>query len=102
MPNPLFSNPMIPNTAMHLSAPKFDMGGPFSKPDHKFDLGPVPKYEMEMQKYDMGCVPKFEPKFEAKYEPNLSMQSVQQNSPLSLTNGGAHEHPAWCRPTWAL
>lgn len=92
MPSPLYSNPMNPTT-MHMSMPKFDMGGHFPKPDHKYDMGSVPKFEMEMQKYDMGCVPKFEPKFEPKYEPNLSMQSVQQNPALRLSIGG-QQHQA--------
>ena len=78
---------------MHMSMPKFDMGGHFPKPDQKYDMGTVPKFEMEMQKYEMSCVPKFEPKFEPKYEPNLSMQSVQQNPVLRLAIGG-QQHQA--------
>ena len=68
-------------------------------PEQKFDLGGsggsvVPKFEMEMQKFEL--MAKFEPKFEAKYEPNLSMQPVRQTSPMGLTTAaaGARQHAA--------
>ena len=75
---------------------KYEMGAMAYPKSEKYDLGGhLPKYELEMQKFDLsGCMPKFEPKFEAKYEPNLSMQPVQQTSPISLTTGGIVQNSA--------
>ena len=71
IPNSFFpGGAMLPHSPLGGGVPKFELPGGGGKltTDHKFaDL--VPKYEMEMQKFDL-------PKFEAKFEPNLSMQPV--------------------------
>ena len=61
------------------------------------------KYEVDMQRFDLAAAAALStssgggsnnsgscvPKFEAKYEPNLS---IQQSSPISLTTGGGAQH----------
>lgn len=61
------SNPMLPSNPIPLSnIPKFELNSPLPKYEAKFDGGPVPKFELG-PKYEAN-IPKFEPKF----EPNLS------------------------------
>ena len=73
--------------------------------DAKYDISAVQKYDIDMQRFDFAAAAAVAavsaagngsggsgpcmPKFEAKYEPNLSMQ---QSSPISLTTGGGSQH----------
>ena len=60
---------------------RFDLSGTGGGP-----LGGPPLTSASTGSPASSCVPKFE----AKYEPNLSMQQQQQSSPISLTTVGQH------------